>query len=126
MILDRLRLPAVVAVCGLALLLTGCGSNNKGKIEGKWKAVNSTNAKIQGELAPMAQLGAYIYMEFKPGGAVEMGLGADKPEMLALLKASGKPLSGTGTHTLGSGDEVTMSKLSGMGDGMSKGGKAKI
>jgi hypothetical protein len=29
---------ALIAVCGVAMLCTACGSNNKGKIVGKWKA----------------------------------------------------------------------------------------
>ena len=28
---------SLIAVCGLAMICTACGSNNKGKIEGKWK-----------------------------------------------------------------------------------------
>lgn len=82
---------AFVVLAALALAATGCGSNNKGKIEGKWKFVSfpeKTTAKGKDGMAEMGKLGLFLYMDFAPGGAATLGVGAEKPEMLELMKAA--------------------------------------
>jgi hypothetical protein len=101
---------ALAVLFGFALAAAGCGSNNKGKIEGKWKIV-SMPEKAQGgknEFAEMAKLGIYVYMEFRPDGTATFGVGADKPEMMDLMAkgAGGKKLSWDLKYKLLSGDGV--------------------
>jgi hypothetical protein len=102
---------AFVLLAALALAATGCGSNNAGKIEGKWKIVTITrtsDAKAKQVLDGMSALGVYLFMEFKPDGVLEFGIGSDKPGALELVKlmTKGEPLSATGKYKLLKGDGV--------------------
>ncbi|MBN9119993.1 MAG: hypothetical protein J0I06_12660 [Planctomycetes bacterium] len=88
--LSASRKVAFVLLAALAITATGCGSNNKGKIEGKWKVVSfpeKTSEKNKNDVAEMGKLGIYVYMEFKPEGAFVFGVGAEKQEMLDMMKA---------------------------------------
>jgi hypothetical protein len=101
----------LVAVGGLAMLCTACGaSNNKGKIEGKWKITDMPHKddKSKKEFEDMTKMGLYVYFDFKPDNALEMGVGADKPEVLEFIKAlsKGEPLQWNAKYKLLSGDGV--------------------
>ncbi|QJW99651.1 hypothetical protein [Frigoriglobus tundricola] len=78
--------PVVVLAC--VGLTAGCESNNKGKIEGKWKMVSLPEkvTKDKGGIDDLAKLGMYVYWEFKPDGVLTFGVGADRPETLELVK----------------------------------------
>jgi hypothetical protein len=107
------RPTALLVVAGLALTAAGCGSNNKGKIEGTWKVTElpaSSAGKSKDEFAQMSKMGMYMQMEFKPDGMLTIGLGADKPETLDLVKllTQGKPTSGDAKYKLLSGDGVEL------------------
>lgn len=79
-VLRLLPLAAILLVCG-------CGSNNKGKIEGtKW---SSTASAIKGKSLP--------------AGALRLDFGSD-----GHLVYSAGFIRMTGTYTLGTGDYVTM------------------
>jgi hypothetical protein len=79
--LSAYRKLAVVALAGLALLAVGCSSNNKGKIEGKWKFVSlPEKAADKGGLAELTKAGFYIYIEFQADGGATFGIGSDKKE----------------------------------------------
>lgn len=102
---------AFVLMIGLAFSATGCGSNNKGKIEGKWKLIESpaeTNAKTKSGLERMAKQGVYMYLEFKPDGGLTIGIGADKPEVLEIIKAMApnKQITWDAKYKLLSGDGI--------------------
>ena len=81
---------AIALLAAFALTSLGCESNNKGKIEGKWKLVSIPDNVKQGkdEMTEMAKAGVYVYMEFKPDGMAVFGVGADKQETLDFIKAA--------------------------------------
>jgi len=81
---------AFILLAGLAFLAVGCSSNNKGKIEGKWK-ITALPEKGSGknDMAEMTKVGIYVYMEFKPDGGLVFGVSSDKPEVLDFMKAAG-------------------------------------
>lgn len=64
-----LGLRCLVSVAGFALLAAGCAgeSNNRGKIEGKWKMISGPPAA---DLRHLEAVGATPYMEFRPDGTV--------------------------------------------------------
>jgi hypothetical protein len=77
---------AFLPLAALVLGLTGCSSNNKGKIEGtKWNS-NATNVK--GKQIPAGML----RLEFTSDGKLTYNAG---------------PVAFTGTYSLGGGDTVT-------------------
>lgn len=93
--------PAALVVCAFALCLASCSSNNKGKIEGKWK--NSS---------PISTLPAgVVTAEFKPDGTFTMSAG---PIVLVTAK-----------YKLGIGDYVTLSDVKTDGK-TEKPGKVKV
>jgi hypothetical protein len=80
-----MRLYALVIVSLGLLFVSGCGSNNTGKIEGKWTSEATT---LKGQAIPAGLL----QLEFRKDGTMTYQTG---------------PLSHTGTYSLGSGDTVT-------------------
>ncbi|MBP3953876.1 hypothetical protein J8F10_00990 [Gemmata sp. G18] len=107
---------ALVLLAGFVLLATGCGSNNKGKIEGKWKITGfpeKTTASTKADMTKMSEAGMYIYLEFKADGGLAFGLGTDKPELLQLLKASApnQKITWDAKYKLSSGDGVEISDM---------------
>ena len=78
-----------LALAGLALTVTGCSSNNTGKIIGKWKisAPPEKDPKTKEEFEAMGKMGLFVFIEFKADNALLLGLGSDKPETLDMLKA---------------------------------------
>ena len=75
---------------GLCLVLVGCGSNNKDKIEGtRW---SSQEQKAGAKVAPKGA----IELRFSGDGNFEWKFGSEA-----------KPIKLKGTYTLGSGDNVT-------------------
>jgi hypothetical protein len=109
-----MRLPArpfaLAAVFGLALLCSACSSDNKGKIEGKWKFTEMPGMDAQAKqgLDMMDKLGIYLYMEFKPDNTLTLGLGSDKPEAMEFFKglAKGQQTTWTAKYKLLTGDGV--------------------
>lgn len=79
---------AFLLLAGLALAVAGCGSNNKGKIVGKWKVTDPSDKdpKAKDGFQKLGQMGIYMYMEFKDDSTAVMGFDADKPGMIELLK----------------------------------------
>lgn len=109
----RLTRPlAFLTACTLALLCTACGSNNKGKIEGKWKFVSlpSQDEKSKQDLEQLTQLGVYLYLDFKPDGMMTMALGADNPQVLDRMKMGvpNQKISWDARYKLLSGDKVEL------------------
>lgn len=102
---------ALIMVCSLALLCTACGSNNKGKIVGKWKITDppdKTSEKSRKDYAKMSQAGFYMSLEFKPDGVLTIGLGSDKPDQLDFLRAMApnNRISWDAKYKLQTGDTV--------------------
>jgi hypothetical protein len=84
----------VLAALALVVVLgAGCGSSNKGKIEGRWKLVSLPN-----QSKPPEDRKVYTYFEFKPDGAFEVGATSDpdpgekdsKPEDRSIVLAKAK------------------------------------
>jgi len=110
------RVLAVVLLAGVALMSAGCGSNNKDKIVGKWKFIESPNADAETKkgLDMMAMMGAYMYFDFNADNTVVIGVESDKPGMLDLLKMStpGGTLTFPAKYKLLSGNKVEFYDLS--------------
>jgi len=105
-----------VALAAVALFAAGCSSNNKGKIEGKWKvtAPPDKDAKAAEGFKELGERGIYMYMEFKPDGTFYLGFGADNPGALAMLKMGmpGGKLEFPAKYRLKSGNKVEIYDLS--------------
>jgi hypothetical protein len=101
--------PAPVAVLCFAFAALGCGSNNKGKIEGKWKAV--TFEGQENDMKEMETVGAYLYFDFQPDGSLTLGLDSTNKEFKALMEKMGQKVSWTCKYRLLSGDDVEMYDL---------------
>jgi hypothetical protein len=105
-----MRALGLIAVCGLALACTACSSNNTGKIEGKWKLVSapSKDSKGKDEFDAMNKMGVYLYFEFKSDQSLVIGIGADDPKMLDLIKSTvpGQKVTWMAKYKLMSGDKV--------------------
>ena len=83
----RLAPVARLAVAAVCLVLVGCSSNNKGKIEGtKWVSIQQM---VKGQRLPEGTLA----LEFKSDGTMSYKAG---------------PETYTGKYTLGSGDRVNL------------------
>lgn len=95
---------ALALLAGLALIATGCSSNNKGKIEGKWKVTSGSGA-VEG-----AGPDAGTFFEFTADGQFRIYASAGPVQMDA---AKGK-------YSLGSGDTVNLTDLSPAIDGKTK------
>lgn len=104
-----MRLPArpiaLVAVFGLALLCTACSSNNKGKIEGKWKFVSAPGLD-EGMLKKLEADKIHLYIEFTPGGTVSIGAASPDPEVQKRIDENQEKVTISCKYKLQSGDGV--------------------
>lgn len=105
-----------VALAAVALFAAGCSSNNKGKIEGKWRitAPPDKDASAKQGFDMMAAAGIYMYMEFKPDGTFYLGFDSDKPGALDLIKGNlpGGKTAFPAKYKLMSGNKVQIYDLS--------------
>ncbi len=103
------RKVAFVLLAALALVATGCGgSNNKGKIVGKWKMTGGgVDDKMPKEMADKM----YLMMEFKDDGTAGFSLVINDPEMKKFFEASKENTSATFKYKLLKGDEVELYDL---------------
>ena len=120
MLSQRLRRPAAFCVFAIALVLSSCSSNNKGKIEGKWKMVSGS--KQDANMEQLKGMGVTMAFEFKPDGTFGVDLVPldDKPESKAAAMMASTGLKGkefTGKYTLASGDKVNFSGAKDMFNG---------
>ena len=99
------RKVAFVVLAAFALVATGCGSNNKGKIVGKWKMVGGGGMKAD-DAKMMEMLGIYVYFDFKDDGTLQFGAGANDPKMNDMLKDKGETKVASMKYKLLSGDAV--------------------
>jgi hypothetical protein len=100
--------PAVIAIAALALLSGGCGSNNTGKIVGRWKGDAL-------ELGPIGPKGlADIIWEFREDGSYSVSRVPITPP-----GAKGETVA-TGRYTLEPGDRVTFSGIEPPEDGKTR------
>jgi hypothetical protein len=102
------RLLAVVLSTGLALAAVGCGSNNKGKIVGKWR-LDSGGGMTEPVLKQLAEQEGYAFFEFKDDGTMTMGFGSTDPQKQEALD---KLTLGSCKYKLGTGDAVELYDLS--------------
>lgn len=95
---------AFLVLAGLALAAAGCGgSNNKGKIVGKWKFVGLGDEK-DAKLADEDKL--VLFMEFKDDGTGGFGLEVVDPNLKKMFKANEDGNSAAFKYKLLKGDEV--------------------
>ena len=80
---------ALIAVCGIALACTACGSKNKGKIEGKWKLADAPSGSPEdtANFKKMADTGLYMFFDFRPDNSLTIGIHSDNEDMLKMIKA---------------------------------------
>lgn len=94
----------------VALFAAGCGSNNTGKIVGKWKLTTppSKTDKEKQEFEAMTKMGIFMVIEFKADNTIVLGIDSDKPEFLELIKKGvpGQKFSFEAKYKLLMGDKV--------------------
>ncbi len=95
---------AFLVLASATLFATGCSSNNKGKIEGKWKLVSAPGLDPSIKVLEMGK--AYIYFEFKPDGTVESGPAIEGDEKNEELLKAGESTKKTGNYKLKAGNKV--------------------
>ncbi|MCE9563415.1 MAG: hypothetical protein K8U57_15345 [Planctomycetes bacterium] len=100
---------AFLVFASLAVVVSGCGSNNSGKINGKWKLVSAPGFDEQAKM--MEAFKAYVYFEFKEDGTVTVGAGFTDPTMQEMIAKSGEKTSMSGKYKLLNGDDVEFSGL---------------
>jgi hypothetical protein len=92
-------------VCCLALLCNACSSNNKGKIEGKWKIVSGpgfdANTAKQLDIIKM-----YVYIEFKSDNTLTIGADTTDQNFKKQVAEAAKSFSKGCKYRLKSGDIV--------------------
>jgi hypothetical protein len=105
--LSASRKVAFVLLAALALIATGCGSNNKGKIEGKWKAtsVPGMDEKEKAALKMIGEDNVAVIMEFTADGKMKLSAS------LNMLGKSQTKEMVTADYKLGSGDWVFFSNM---------------
>jgi hypothetical protein len=107
-----LRFAGAPAVCLLVLSFTGCGSNNTGKIVGKWKLVPAAPRGVDSDASKTA--GVRSVYEFKADGTysvtfVEADSSPASKKQAEALNLLSKGTNGSGKYTLQGGDRVHFS-----------------
>src|SRR4051812_34659641 len=97
------RIAPVLLAVGL-ILVVGCGSNNKGKIVGKWKLVSYPGMEDFEKASK--DTGLIMYFEFEPNGTFALGFDAENKNILDLIKAKTGGTRFTAKYKLLSGDGV--------------------
>src|SRR5262245_25681317 len=107
------RIGPLAVLLGFALFSAGCGSNNKGKIEGRWKYVSfseKTGADGREHLEKLSKESAYSYLEFQPDGTLIASIDGTDPAKLEALKALAakekRPFAASAKYKLLAGDGV--------------------
>lgn len=98
---------AYVALAGLAVIATGCSSNNKGKIEGKWKVVSGPGFEPTFKL--LESIKAAWIIEFKPDGTLVSAYEASDPGTKDAIAKQAETAAKTGKYALKAGDKVEFS-----------------
>jgi hypothetical protein len=99
------RLLAFAALTAAALGSTGCSSNNKGKIEGRWKFVNVPGVD-QNMVRQLDTMGIYLFIEFDPNGTMTLGAASANKDIQEKLAQSGEKVTFSCKYKLHSGDDV--------------------
>jgi hypothetical protein len=112
------RLVVFVALAGFAVTLSGCGSNNKGKIEGKWKAnavdLPGIPSKDKEGLSKFPPDAAYVMMEFTADGRMIGTMNLKQGESVNSQEVM------SAKYSLGSGDWVNFTDMKPAQDGKTK------
>lgn len=111
--------PLAVALFACLAFAAGCGSNNTGKIVGKWRLL-SLPGLTPDEFKELEKFKAYPCLEFKHDGSIVAGPEFTDPAMKEFLAKGLEKyeMSKTGTYKLLSGDNV---EIAGIAD-VQKGG----
>jgi hypothetical protein len=97
---------AFILMIALALTATGCASNNKGKIEGKWQLTSFPGME---EFEKVSQAtGLIMYFEFEPNGVFALGFECENKAILDAIKAKAGATRFTAKYKLLSGDGVEL------------------
>jgi hypothetical protein len=105
------RLFAFALLASTALLAAGCGSNNKDKILGKWKLVDSPGYHTaEGRAA--TQMGLYVVVDFMPDGKMSVSVESDMPGTAERLsQAAGIKTRFDARYKLGFGDNIEITDI---------------
>ncbi|HEY1191833.1 MAG TPA: hypothetical protein VGE74_29650 [Gemmata sp.] len=76
-------------------------------------APNNSDTKTKDSFTQMNEAGVFMHLEFKPNGVLTIGIGANKPELLELIKATApdKKIAWDAKYKLLSGDGVELYDL---------------
>ena len=99
---------ALLAVCGLAMLCTACGSSNKDKIVGKWKIESGPKM----DAAKMAESKMSPYMEFTKDGTFKFGMEIGDAELREKMGKFAEMFTFTGKYTV-NGDKLEVQPADG-------------
>ena len=106
------RFTFLALLVGVAALGAGCGSNNKDKIVGKWKLIDSPEFNSADGRAAV-QAGLYVVVDFRPDNTMTITLQSDKPGVMELLRQGmpGGKTSFTAKYQLRSGSNVEITDV---------------
>src|SRR5262245_34515091 len=93
-----LRPFAALALVACVGLVAGCSSNNKGKIEGKWKLVSYPGMEDFEKISK--ETGLIMYFEFEPNGTFALGFDCENKFILDAIKAKTGGTRFTGKYKL--------------------------
>jgi hypothetical protein len=114
------RTLSVALFACLALATAGCGSNNTGKILGKWKLLSAPGLTPE-EFKVLETFKAYPCLDFKQDGSIVAGPEFADPALKEFIAKGldNQEMSKTGTYKLLSGDNV---EITGIADVQKAGG----
>ena len=101
-----LRRFAPVLLLACVGLIAGCGSNNKGKIEGKWKLESYPGMEDFEKVSK--ETGMILYFEFEPNGTFALGFDSENKQILDLIKAKTGSTRFTAKYKLLMGDGIEL------------------
>lgn len=114
MSLSPRRFAPLLLLAGVALV-AGCGSNNKGKIIGRWQIVSTPGNNDV--LKQLEGFGGYAYFDFNDDGTFATGIAKKNPTPEE--KAQEKSYQGmTATFRLFDGNDVEISRTDKSGQGL--------
>jgi hypothetical protein len=109
--LTAFRKVALAVLAGGALVAAGCGSNNKGKIEGKWKITGGTDMPPD-QMKKLEDAKVFAYLEFNPDGSAGFSFESTDEALQKVIQAgAGGKTSFAFKYRLGAGDNVELTDV---------------
>ena len=104
------RFAPVLFIACAALLTAGCGSNNKGKIVGKWKISDFGGDKVDDKMKELGDK-ISIYMEFRADETGGFGVDVNDPVLKKAFEANKDKTTFSFKYKLLNGDVVEVYDL---------------